>query len=424
MGDIAIRVKNLSKRYEIGAAKLRYDTLRDQMVDGLKTFFQRCSHPCRGTETIWALKDVSFEVKESEVVGIIGRNGAGKSTLLKILSRITEPTIGYAEIYGRMASLLEVGIGFHPELTGRENIYLNGAILGMKKAEVASKFNDIVDFAETAKFIDTPVKRYSSGMYVRLAFAVAAHLDPEVLIVDEVLAVGDVEFQKKCVAKIHDLANGQGRAILFVSHNLDAIQRLCSKCLLIEDGRLVANGDTASIVARYLSHYGYKVAPNEWIELTQMSRTGSGQVRFVAAQYTSFNDALAYSPYADGPLEFCLAIESDEDRTVGSLAVTLYSLSGTKLVNADTVRLGQTVRLKKGRNLIKLRINKLHLNPGRYVAGLWLSNPMGSTVTGGEYDHFQAAFEIDVVQHSFGGFGSAPDSDGFVNCQFEVVEAD
>ena len=242
-----------------------------------------------------------------------------------------------------MASLLEVGTGFHPELTGRENIYLNGAILGMKEAEIDSKFNEIVDFAETEKFIDTPVKHYSSGMYVRLAFAVAAHLDPEVLIVDEVLAVGDVEFQKKCVAKIHDLANGQGRAILFVSHNLDAIQRLCSKCLLIEDGRLVANGDTASIVARYLSHYGYKVAPNEWIELTQMSRTGSGQVQFVAAQYTSFNDALAYSPYADGPLEFCLAIESDEDRTVGSLAVTLYSLSGTKLVNADTVRLGQTV---------------------------------------------------------------------------------
>ena len=210
MGDIAIRVKNLSKRYEIGAAKLRYDTLRDQMVDGLKTVFQRSGQPCRGTETIWALKDVSFEVKESEVVGIIGRNGAGKSTLLKILSRITEPTIGYAEIYGRMASLLEVGIGFHPELTGRENIYLNGAILGMKKTEIASKFNDIVDFAETAKFIDTPVKRYSSGMYVRLAFAVAAHLEPEVLIIDEVLAVGDVEFQKKCVGKMHDLANGQG----------------------------------------------------------------------------------------------------------------------------------------------------------------------------------------------------------------------
>ena len=253
MSDSVIRVKNLSKQYEINAA--RSDTLRDQLVDGLKTVFRRNGRPRRGTEIIWALKDVSFEVKESEVMGVIGRNAAGKSTLLKILSRITAPTAGYAEIHGRIASLLEVGTGFHPELTGRDNIYLNGAILGMKKTEIASKFNDIVDFAETAKFIDTPVKRYSSGMYVRLAFAVAAHLEPEVLIIDEVLAVGDVEFQKKCLGKMHDLAKGHGRTILFVSHNMDAIQRLCSKCLLIEDGRLVANGDTASIVARYLSHH-------------------------------------------------------------------------------------------------------------------------------------------------------------------------
>jgi len=422
MSDIIIRVKNLSKQYEINAA--RSDTLRDQLVDGLKTVFRRNGRPRRGIEIIWALNDVSFEVKESEVMGVIGRNAAGKSTLLKILSRITAPTTGYAEIHGRIASLLEVGTGFHPELTGRDNIYLNGAILGMKKTEIASKFNDIVDFAETAKFIDTPVKRYSSGMYVRLAFAVAAHLEPEVLIIDEVLAVGDVEFQKKCLGKMHDLAKGQGRTILFVSHNMDAIQRLCSKCLLIEDGRLVANGDTASIVARYLSHHGYKARPNEWIELTQMSRSGSGQARFVAAQYGSFNEAVAYRPYANGPLEFRLAIESDERRTVGSLAVTLYSLSGTKLVNADTVCLGQTVTLRKGRNLIKLRISKLHLNPGRYIAGLWLANPIGSRLTGGEYDHIQSAFEIDVVQHSFGGFGSAPDSDGFVQCEFEVVEAD
>jgi hypothetical protein len=233
-----------------------------------------------------------------------------------------------------------------------------------------------------------------------------------------------VEFQKKCLGKMHDLAKGHGRTILFVSHNMDAIQRLCSKCLLIEDGRLVANGDTATIVARYLSHQVYKARPNEWIELTQTSRSGSGQARFVAAQYSSFNEGLAYRPYANGPLEFCLAIESDERRSVGSLAVTLYSLSGTKLVNADTVCLGQTVTLRKGRNLIKLRINNLHLNPGCYVVGLWLASPIESRSTGGEYDHIQSAFEIDVVQHSFGGFGSAPDSDGFVQCEFEVVEAD
>jgi lipopolysaccharide transport system ATP-binding protein len=194
--------------------------------------------------------------------------------------------------------------------------------------------------------------------------------------------------------------------------------------LLIEDGRLVANGDTASIVARYLSHRGYKARPNEWIELTQMSRSGNGQARFMAAQYSSFDEAVAYRPYTNGPLEFCLAIESDECRRVGSLAVTLYSLSGTKLVNADTVSLGQTVRLEKGRNLIKLRINMLHLNPGRYVVGLWLANPIESRLTGGEYDHIQSAFVIDVVQHSLGGFGSVPESAGFVHCQFEVVEAD
>jgi len=421
MSDIIIRVKNLSKQYEINAA--RSDTLRDQLVDGLKTVFRRNGRPRRGTEIIWALKDVSFEVKESEVMGVIGRNAAGKSTLLKILSRITAPTTGYAEIHGRIASLLEVGTGFHPELTGRDNIYLNGAILGMKKTEIASKFNDIVDFAETAKFIDTPVKRYSSGMYVRLAFAVAAHLEPEVLIIDEVLAVGDVEFQKKCLGKMHDLAKGHGRTILFVSHNMDAIQRLCSKCLLIEDGRLVANGDTATIVARYLSHQVNKARPNEWIELTQTSRSGSGQARFVAAQYSSFNEGLAFRPYANGPLEFCLAIESDERRSVGSLAVTLYSLSGTKLVNADTTSLGRQVTLRQGLNQIRVRIQNLYLNPGRYGVGLWLANPISAKKTGGEYDHIQTAFEMEVVENSLGRLGLRPESDGVVACEFDVLDA-
>lgn len=422
MDDIAIQVKNISKQYQIGAAKIRCDTLRDQLVDGLKTVFHRNGQPHRSTETVWALRDISFAVNQGEVVGIVGRNGAGKSTLLKILSRITDPTSGQAEIHGRLGSLLEVGTGFHSELTGRENIYLNGAILGMKKAEIASKFNDIVEFAETGQFIDTPVKRYSSGMYVRLAFAVAAHLETEVLIVDEVLAVGDVEFQKKCLGKMRDLAKGQGRTVLFVSHNMDAIQRLCSKCLLIEDGRLVANGDTASIVARYLSHRGDKPRPNEWIELTQMNRSGGGQARFVAAQYSSLNEALAGHPYANGPLELCLAIESDECRTVGSLGVTLYSPSGTKLVNADTISLGQSVTLREGRNLVKVRIHKLHLNPGTYVVGLWLANPISARRSGGEYDHIQSAFEIDVVENSAAGLGSRSKSDGVVSCSFDVID--
>jgi len=424
MGDIAIRVKNVSKQYEIGAAKFRCDTLRDQLVDGLKTVFRRNGQPRRGTETIWALKDVSFEVKQGEVVGIIGRNGAGKSTLLKILSRITDPTAGYAEIHGRMGSLLEVGTGFHPELTGRDNIYLNGAILGMKKAEIERKFADIVAFAETEKFIDTPVKRYSSGMYVRLAFAVAAHLEPELLIVDEVLSVGDVEFQNKCLGKMRDISKSQGRTILFVSHNMDAIQRLCSKCLMIEEGKLVANGDTAGVIAHYLSNHCDKAWPNELIDLSRASRCGTGEARFVAAQYTSLNKAVAFQPVSNGPLEFLLTIESDALRSVGSVAVTLHSQSGIKLVNADTVSLGQSIRLRKGHNLLRLRINKLHLNPGVYVAGLWLANPISAQRTGGEYDYIQSAFEVEVVDHSSAGFGLRSKSDGVVACQFEVFNVD
>src|ERR671918_1950463 len=224
MSNIAIRVEGLSKQYKIGLATRRHDTLRDQITDGLLSIFRSNGHisatgqRSASSDTIWALKDVSFEIKHGEVVGFIGRNGAGKSTLLKVLSRITEPTSGRAEIYGRIGSLLEVGTGFHGELTGRENVYLNGAILGMKKSEIDKKFDEMVAFSEVEQFIDTPVKRYSSGMQVRLAFAVAAHLEPEILIVDEVLAVGDAAFQKKCLGKMRNVASKEGRTVLFVSH--------------------------------------------------------------------------------------------------------------------------------------------------------------------------------------------------------------
>jgi lipopolysaccharide transport system ATP-binding protein len=260
MSDVVIRVENLGKLYRIGKAQERYPTLRDALTNTftaplrrLRSAFQRSSVPTfqRSNDHIWALKDVSFEVKRGEVLGIIGRNGAGKSTLLKILSRITEPTEGRAETNGRVGSLLEVGTGFHPELTGRENIYLNGAILGMKKAEIERKFAEIVAFAEIEKFLDTPVKHYSSGMYVRLAFAVAAHLEPEILLVDEVLAVGDAAFQKKCLGKMGDVAR-EGRTVLFVSHNMGAVQRLCERCLLLEHGALLANGPTAQVVHTYM----------------------------------------------------------------------------------------------------------------------------------------------------------------------------
>ena len=250
MTDIAIRIENLSKMYRIGRAKQRHDTLRDLMVDTLRAPFRgRDGSP--EEDTIWALKDVSFEVKRGEVVGIIGRNGAGKSTLLKILTRITEPTRGSFDLYGRVSSLLEVGTGFHPELTGRENVYLNGAILGMRKAEIDHNFDEIVEFSGVEKFLDTPVKRYSSGMSVRLAFSVAAHLEPEILLVDEVLAVGDVEFQKRCLGKMDDVAK-QGRTVLLVSHSMGSIRRLCSRCFLLNQGQLVSSGATRKVIQDYV----------------------------------------------------------------------------------------------------------------------------------------------------------------------------
>jgi lipopolysaccharide transport system ATP-binding protein len=273
VSDIAIRVENLGKQYRIGGPQVAYRTLRESLSGAVQAPIHRLAAVMRGqpstgsNDTIWALKDVSFQVQRGEVVGIIGRNGAGKTTLLKVLSRITEPTEGYAEIHGRVGSLLEVGTGFHPELTGRENIYLNGAILGMKKAEIERRFDGIVAFAEIERFINTPVKRYSSGMFVRLAFAVAAHLEPEILLVDEVLAVGDAAFQKKCLGKMGDVAR-EGRTVLFVSHNMGAITRLCQRTLWIDEGHLRMNGPTEQVVSRYLTSGATTDGERVWPEGT------------------------------------------------------------------------------------------------------------------------------------------------------------
>ena len=260
MTDVAIRCEGLAKQYRIGERE-SYKALRDVITDAFASPFRRLRSALRHSSNgsagskkpnIWALKDVSFEIRRGEVVGIIGRNGAGKSTLLKILSRITEPTHGHADIWGRIGSLLEVGTGFHPELTGRDNIFLNGAILGMRRAEIARKFDEIVAFAEVEKFIDTPVKRYSSGMYVRLAFAVAAHMETEILLVDEVLAVGDAEFQKKCLGKMGEVARA-GRTVFFVSHSMPAVQRLCQRAILLRDGTVAMDGAVDAAVESYLS---------------------------------------------------------------------------------------------------------------------------------------------------------------------------
>lgn len=290
MSDTAIRLEGIGKHYRMQGrhGRSEYRTIRETLAGALSVPVRRmqrmlAGHPAlprvRPTE-FWALRDVSFEVKRGEVIGIIGRNGAGKSTLLKILSRITEPTTGQAMIHGRVGSLLEVGTGFHPELTGGENIYLNGAILGMRRAEIARKFDEIVAFADLERFIDTPVKRYSSGMFMRLAFAVAAYLEPEILLIDEVLAVGDAQFQKKCLSKMHDIGQ-QNRTVLFVSHNMQAVTRLCERTILLDDGRVVEDGPSHRAVSAYLHSGMGTTGAREWLEPSKAPRGEIGRLRAV-----------------------------------------------------------------------------------------------------------------------------------------------
>jgi lipopolysaccharide transport system ATP-binding protein len=348
---------------------------------------------------MWALRDVSFEIEAGQAVGLVGPNGAGKSTLLKLLSRITEPTVGRAVITGRVGSLLEVGTGFHPELSGRENIYLNGAILGMKRAEIARRFDEIIDFAEVERFLDTPVKHYSDGMYLRLAFAVAAHLEPEILLVDEVLAVGDARFQRKCLGKMADISEGHGRTVVFVSHNMSVVQRLCDRSLLIEGGRLVDYGPTASVIGRYLRDQRTLATAEQWIDVSAATRRGTGEARFLAVRYTSGNEEAGLQPYPDGPLEVELEMEARQPISVPSFGIVLADRNGTKLVNADILVHGQELRLEEGRNRVRLRIDAVHLNPGVYDVTLWA----GDTVSVG-YDLVEPAFQLEVV-HVASGFG-------------------
>ncbi|GKS58925.1 ABC transporter [Nitrospira sp.] len=283
MNSIAVRATQIAKKYVIRVGERRVDSLAEGVKHKCRRMFgslgRASVHDLR-REEIWPLKDASFEINRGEVVGVIGRNGAGKSTLLKILSRITEPTRGRAEIHGRVGTLLEVGTGFHPELTGRDNIYLSGIILGMRKAEIDRKFEEIVEFAGIGKFVDTPVKRYSSGMYVRLAFAVGAHLEPEVLIVDEVLAVGDMQFQKKCLDKMHEIGD-QGRTVIFVSHNMQAITRLCRRVLLLDQGRLIADGGPGHVVGAYLHAGANASSVREWSDVETAPGDATARLRAI-----------------------------------------------------------------------------------------------------------------------------------------------
>ena len=364
------------------------------------------------TDTIWALRDFSFEAREGEVVGIIGRNGAGKSTLLKLLSRITEPTVGFAEIYGRVGSLLEVGTGFHKELTGRDNIYLSGSILGMDRGYIDRRFDEIVEFAGIGPFLDTPVKRYSSGMYLRLAFAVAAHLEPDVLIVDEVLAVGDAEFQQKCLGRM-SLVAGEGRTVLFVSHDMNAIRRLCPRALMLDGGRLVGDGATGEIVQRYLASTLELAGPRQQIDVSRHHRSGTGVARFAAVEYCSDRADINHQPYPDGPLEAMLSIASDANRQVGSVAITLCDQHGTKLVNADSLSIGQSIPLREGQTQVHLRIESLHLEPGRYRVDLWLADPLAKCL-----DFVESAFALDVADVQAPGLGQRVG--GLITCEFRM----
>ena len=351
-------------------------------------------------------------------MGLIGANGAGKSTLLKILSRVTEPTAGQVQLRGRVGSLLEVGTGFHPELTGRENVLLNGAILGMKRAEILAKFDAIVAFAEIGPFIDTPVKHYSSGMYLRLAFAVAAHLEPEILLVDEVLAVGDASFQRRCLGKMNDVARG-GRTVIFVSHNLQAIRRLCSHAVMLEGGQVAAFGDTSTVVGHYLSRDYLRPGPGTRIDVSTLPRTGTGAARFVSVAYSNGSGVEDGKAYSDGPLEFVLEIESDTPRHVRSLSVFLNEQYGTKVLNADTLHLDRALALRQGRTRLKLRIHAIHLMPGTYRVGLWLADPVQAQSVTGAYDYVESAFEIEVVTPAL---TVPPGTGALVTCDFEVEE--
>ena len=373
MNEIAISVQNLGKLFRIGGKQKQYDTFAAKLFASITApvrRLRRIGKPTPPEENLWALKGVSFDVRQGEILGIIGRNGAGKSTLLKLLSRITDPTEGRMEVHGRLGSLLEVGTGFHPELTGRENIYLNGAILGMKREEIRNNFDQIVAFAEIEKFLDTPVKRYSSGMYVRLAFAVAAHLEPEILVIDEVLAVGDAEFQKRCLGKMGEAA-GHGRTILFVSHNMAAIKSLCTRAVLIEDGHVKIDGEVDKVVTTYLQKNSVQsdgVVPEDAVRINN----GEGFLRRVRL---SDSNGKSIKEVFLGQ-RFCLAMiyEITDLLEAAAVEVSISTLDGLRVAtvcNLDEAR--PPLRLAPGLREITVEID-VTLLPGEYAVDVFLQN--------------------------------------------------
>ena len=422
-----ISVENLSKSYYLG--QIGTGTFTNDLkvwwarVRGAPNPLAKIGDVGRenGAGEIWALKDISFEVEQGEVLGIIGKNGAGKSTLLKILSRVTAPTSGVVRVKGRIASLLEVGTGFHPELTGRENIYLNGAILGMSRAEIDRKFDEIVDFSGVEQFIDTPVKRYSSGMYVRLAFAVAAHLEPEILVVDEVLAVGDAEFQKKCLGKMGAVAN-EGRTVLFVSHNMAAIIQLCKTGLLIEKGILRCEGQAELVVRKYLSSSG---ATDNFIELDKYHlRSGTGEIRFkwVSLQANNGEGSKRFSLGDDINIVFRITAEEGFTNKPIKLAIAIRNSLGINIANMvdedSSFRLGEL----NGAQTIVVSITDVRLYPDKYYISVWA----GSTKSTETFDLVIDCLKFEIVSGGRLATRPLPKSAGliFLTPEWKLIETE
>ena len=394
MSDPIIRVEGLGKQYVIGHQANGHRTLRDVLSDALSFRRFGTENSRLGnlkSESFWALKDVSFEISEGEVVGIIGRNGAGKSTLLKILSRITDPTVGRVRIRGRVASLLEVGTGFHPELTGRENVFLNGAILGMSREEIKRKFDQIVAFAEVEKFLDMPVKRYSSGMYVRLAFAVAAHLEPEILIVDEVLAVGDFEFQRRCLGKMNEVAHG-GRTVLFVSHNMNAIEDLCPRSILLRNGSIDRFGDSRSVVSAYLSSTH---AESVWQIDGQTDREGTGSARILQLDLLEADsDVPVVNLTFRQSFRLRMCYQSDKRLLDPRFGFALLSEKGERIFLTETIEGNLRIPvLEQGEGTFECFVSAPNLLPGTYYLETWIIEIANSTFA----DHIFRIGRIDIT---------------------------
>jgi lipopolysaccharide transport system ATP-binding protein len=395
MAAFAVRAEGLGKRYRMGRIETGYMRLARAVGRGRQQW-------------MWALRDVSFELAQGDSIAIIGRNGAGKSTLLKILSRITEPTTGHADICGRVGSLLEVGTGFHGELTGRENIFLNGALLGMRRPEVARKFDQIVEFSGIAEHLDTPVKWYSSGMYVRLAFAVAAHLEPEILIVDEVLAVGDAEFQRRCLGRMGEVVN-EGRTVMFVSHNMQAVRRLCRSAIMLERGQLVDQGDTTSVTERYLASIDSEVAGRRrWPE--PETRPGNEICRVVEVRVTNERGDVAGSFFSSRPINVAIEFDLDVVDSAFTVAFDLMTSDGVLLFCSHHRDVANAPVFHRGRNCVQATIPPGLLNAGRYIVNLRISLQMIGWVA---YEDSVLHFDV-IADHGESEFVTARQRSGVI----------